>query len=199
VVSGVALPPLLVLTDGTLTCGRPLLDVVALAVDGGARAVLVREKHLDPGRRATLAARVRALLDPHGGLLLVASDHHIDADGVHLAARDPYPAVAAGIVGRSCHNAGDVARAAAEGCDYATLSPIFPTPSKPGYGPALGVAALADLPLPVWALGGVTHINAQACVDAGAAGVAVMGAVMGADDPAAATRRLANVVGAGRP
>ena len=52
------------------------------------------------------------------------------------------------------------AAAAGEGCDYATLSPIFVSASKPGYGPALGVGALRDAPLPVYALGGVDPSNA---------------------------------------
>lgn len=193
-VSGVDLPRLLVLTDGALTRGRPLLGVLAQAVEGGARAVVVREKHLDSARRAALAAHVRGLLDPHGGILLVASDSHIDAHGVHLAASEPYPTVANGVVGRSCHSADDVGRAADEGCDYVTLSPIFATKSKPGYGPALGLGALGDLPLRAWALGGVTDENARTCIEAGAAGVAVMGAVMGANDPKAMTRRLARAI-----
>jgi thiamine-phosphate pyrophosphorylase len=72
----------------------------------------------------------------------------------------------------------DLQRAAAEGCDYATLSPIFASASKPGYGPPLGVHALGGAPLPVYALGGVDETNAAACIAGGAAGVAVMGAAM---------------------
>jgi thiamine-phosphate pyrophosphorylase len=94
------------------------------------------------------------------------------------------------VVGRSCHSAAELAAAAAEGCDYATLSPIFPSASKPGYGPALGVDALRDAPLPVYALGGVDPTNARTCVEAGAVGVAVMGYVMRAADPALAVQEL---------
>ncbi len=85
-------------------------------------------------------------------------------------------------------------RRAAAGADYVTLSPIFLTGSKPGYGPALGPAALARIArrvgLPVLALGGVGPENARACLSAGAAGVAVMGGVMRAADPGAAVREL---------
>jgi thiamine-phosphate pyrophosphorylase len=77
------------------------------------------------------------------------------------------------------------------------LSPIFASPSKPGYGPALGTDALASLPLPCFALGGVTATNAAACLAAGAAGIAVMGAVMTAADPAAAVRELLALVADG--
>jgi thiamine-phosphate diphosphorylase len=180
---------LLLLTDRRLTGGRPLVDVVRAAVDGGADTVVLREKDHPRHERAALAQQLRALVPT----LFVASDPSIDADGVHLAAADQPCAGRArqtATVGRSCHSAAELAAAAAEGCDYATLSPIFPSSSKPGYGPALGVDALRDLPLPVFALGGITPENARACVEAGAAGVAVMSYVMGADDPAVAVKEL---------
>ena len=79
-------------------------------------------------------------------------------------------------------------------CDYVTLSPIFPSPSKPAYGPALGIEALAataaQVRIPVLALGGVDATNLRACLDAGAAGAAVMGGIMGADDPAGMAQAL---------
>jgi thiamine-phosphate pyrophosphorylase len=105
-----------------------------------------------------------------------------------------------GFAGRSCHSIEELETAGDEGFDYATLSPVFPTPSKPGYGPALGVEGLrrgaAAVPgLPVVALGGVTAGNAAACVDAGAAGVAVMGAVMAAPDPYAVVREILVALG----
>lgn len=186
------LGPLLVITDATATGGRPLVEVVAAAVDGGARAVLLRDKQLPATERAALAGVLRPLLHAAGGLLLVSSTPWLEADGLHLAAADRMPDGPAlpGLVGRSCHSAAELAAAAAEGCDYATLSPIAPTPSKPGYGPALGPAALAGAPLPVYALGGITPALAAACVAAGAAGVAVMGGVMAAPDPAAAVAAL---------
>ena len=190
------LPAVVVLTDGAGAGGRALTDVVAAAVEGGARAVVLREKHLPRPERAALAARLRPVLAAAGGLLIVASDATIPADGVHLAASDPLPVPAPQRLGRSCHDAAGVAAATGEGCAYATLSPVFATPSKPGYGPALGPGALGGHPIPVWALGGVTAGNAGACIRAGAAGVAVMGAVMSAGDPAAATAALIAAVAA---
>lgn len=193
------LPPLVVLTDAAGTAagagGRPLVDVVAAAVEGGARAILLREKHLSQPERAALAGQLRDILAPVGGILLVASDPSIPADGVHLGALDPLPSPTPRRLGRSCHDAADVARARNEGCGYATLSPIFPTASKPGYGPALGPAALGGHGLPVWALGGVTSANARSCIDAGAAGIAVMGTITRARDPAAVTAGLLAAVG----
>ncbi len=186
--AAVILPPLLVLTDRSQTGGRPLLDVVRATVAGGARAVLLREKDLPGPERARLVAALRTALAGVDGVVLAASDAHLDADGVHLAAGDPFPAPRPPIVGRSCHGADELREAAREGCTYATLSPIYASGSKPGYGPALGPAALAAAPLPVFALGGVTPDNAPGCVAAGAAGVAVMGTVMRADDPAVGCR-----------
>jgi thiamine-phosphate diphosphorylase len=186
----------MVLTDETLTAGRPLLEVLARAIEGGARAVVLREKHRPQAERRDLAAAVADLLWPVGGILLVASDPAIPAAGLHLAAADPVPEPAPALLGRSCHTPGEVRAAAAEGCRYVTLSPVYTTASKPGYGPALGPAALGGHPLPVWALGGVDASNAGACLRAGAAGVAVMGAVMRARDPAAEVARLNAAVAA---
>ena len=176
---------LLVLTDRTAS-PRPLRDQVAAAVDGGARAVVLRERDLPAPERAHLADRLRALLAPVGGLLVLAGPGSPDA--VHLAARDPLPSPRPRLVGRSCHDAAEVAAAAAEGCDWTTVSPVHLTATKPGYGPALGVAGLAALTAlpgtpPAYALGGVDASTAHACREAGAHGVAVLGAVMRAVRP----------------
>jgi thiamine-phosphate diphosphorylase len=174
----VRLPRLLVLTDRT-QCTGPLADAVAAAVEAGARAVLLREKDLPAHDRAALAAAMAEILAPVGGTLVVAG-----GDGgaaVHLSAREPFPAARPALVGRSCHDAAEVAAAAAEGSDYVTVSPVFPTRSKPGYGPPLGPAGLAELTRdtpPAYALGGVRPAGVPACRAAGAYGVAVMGAVM---------------------
>ncbi|MGC9667325.1 thiamine phosphate synthase [Planosporangium sp. 12N6] len=173
---------------------RPLLEVIAAAVGGGARTVVLREKDLPDDERAVLAARLQPLLANVGGRLLLAG-RVPGPDGRHLAAADPWPAAARGLIGRSCHDANELAGAAAEGCSYATISPVYPTASKPGYGPPLGLTKLRELcagaGLPVYALGGVdSGERAAACRAAGAAGVAVMGAVMRADDPAAVVKEL---------
>ena len=186
----VNLPALVVLTDSRQTRGRPLVEVVLAAVEGGARAVILREKDRPHSERADLAAALLTVLDPVGGLLIVASDPAIVSHGLHLAARDPLPPAPPPLVGRSCHDRASLGAAAGEGCAYATLSPIFATASKPGYGPALGPDALRGAPLPTWALGGMNAATAAACMAAGASGVAVMGEVMRAADPAAAVAAI---------
>jgi len=178
---------LLLLTDRR-ACRRSLLDVLARCVDAGARSVVLREKDLPAGERARLADGVAALLDPVGGLLVLAGAAAGAARpaAVHLAAGDAVPDPRPALLGRSCHDAAEVARAAGEGCDWVTVSPVWETASKPGYGPALGLAGLAGLAAgapPAYALGGVTPERARRCRDAGAHGVAVMGAVMGAERP----------------
>ena len=79
---------------------------------------------------------------------------------------------AGALIGVSAHDGAGAAAAVDAGADYVTLSPIFPSISKPGYGPALGLAAIreASARVPVLALGGVTHETVAECLDAGAAG-----------------------------
>jgi thiamine-phosphate diphosphorylase len=193
----------------------PLLELVAAAVAGGARWVLLREKDLPRPERSALAARLRSALAPAGGQLVVAGPDPLGGDAVHLPADLAVVQDANGdeagqdwrykckiggevrLVGRSCHSAAELARLTTE--DYVTISPVFESASKPGYGPALGPAGLRDLcrraGRPVLALGGVeTPERAAACVEAGAAGVAVMGAVMRAADPETTVAELAGVL-----
>lgn len=177
------LPRLLVLTDRS-ACDRPLTDVVRAAVDGGARAVVLREKDLPADERARLADALRPLL---GDGLLVLAGTSLPGPALHLSAADAVPDPRPPRLGRSCHDAGELA--AARDADWATLSPVWETASKPAYGPALGPDGLRALladgpPLPVLALGGVDGPErARACRAAGAHGVAVLGAVMRASRP----------------
>lgn len=194
---------LVVLTDRAQAAiaGHDLLDVVTAAAGAGADLVVLREKDLPAGERAALAEQVAGALRGDPTRLAIASDPGlaaaVGASGVHLAAADepggsePRPA----LVGRSCHDRHEVeaARLGVWAADYVTVSPVFPTASKPGHGPALGVdAALGLVPdgLPAYALGGIDAGTAASCLAAGFAGVAVMGAVMGAPDPDRATGEL---------
>jgi thiamine monophosphate synthase len=174
-------PPLLVLTDRT-QCRGSLVDTVAAAVDAGACAVVLREKDLPEAERDRLADALGALLVPVGGLLIRAGAARPGSTGpCHLAAADPFPTVRPVLVGRSCHDRAELQQAREEGCDYVMVSPVFPSASKPGYGPALGPAGLARLvdgAPPAWALGGIGPDDVAGCLRAGARGIAVMGLVM---------------------
>ncbi|SCE95278.1 thiamine-phosphate pyrophosphorylase [Micromonospora matsumotoense] len=202
-----AAPPLLrpdgvvLLTDRRATRGE-LVDVVAGAARGGVRWVVLREKDLPRAERAALAVALRAALADTGGGLIVAGPDPLDGDAVHLPAAGPYPPPAVGLVGRSCHDAAELARLTTE--DYVTLSPVWPTRSKPGYGPPLRPDGLRDLirrsPVPVLALGGVeTPDQVTACAEAGAVGVAVLGAIMRAADPTAIAAALTSAFPPRRP
>ncbi|WP_433374423.1 thiamine phosphate synthase [Actinoplanes sp. CA-142083] len=184
---------LVLLTDRRLASGS-LLTVVKRAVRGGVAWVILRERDLPYADRRALAVALRDLLPP--GRLIVAGPDPLGADAVHLAEADPLPAAGVALIGRSCH---DTPRLSIE--DYVTLSPIYPTRSKPGYGPALAPARAAGFAgeAPWLALGGIdTPARAAACAAAGARGIAVMGAVMRADDPEQVSRELAAAFGAAR-
>ena len=186
------LPALLVLTDRRLASeAGHSLPALVYTLAGLDVAVVLREKDLSHAARAALGREVAAAARDAGVPLLVASSVElaleIGAAGVHLAASDP-AAARCGLVGRSCHDARELARARAEGADYATLSPVFETSTKPGYRPVLGSEGLARLAggagLPVYALGGIGAGRVTACIEAGAHGVAILGAAMRARDPA---------------
>ncbi len=200
--AGGAVPAVTVLTDRSQAdrAGGGLDSVVAAAVDAGAGAVLLREKDLPVAARRQLAEALRAATAAGGAELWVAGDAAlaaaVGADGVHLAADQAWPPPMPNVsVGRSCHTVDELVAARAGGAARATYSPVYASASKPGYGPALGseglAAGCAAVPdLAVVALGGVAPGRARACVEAGAAGVALMGAVMGAADPAAVVRSV---------
>lgn len=180
-------PRLVLLTDRTqLPEGRDLVETVRACADAGLRQVVVREHDVDEEARHRLVADLAAI----DGLVVVSSRlPDPAAAGLHMAADQ----IAPGAVwfGRSCHSVEEVHRAAAEGAAYVTLSPFAATRSKPGYGPPVdrdSYAGVSDIP--VLALGGIEPGNAAQARAAGAHGVAVMGAVMRATDPAVVVRGL---------
>jgi thiamine-phosphate pyrophosphorylase len=186
--------PLLVITDRHQA--RHSFQTIAAAVGrGGGRWLLLRDKDLAREERRDLAVRLAKIATEQGFALSVSTDVDLAAEieaGVHLQATAAVAPArrrlgSSAIIGVSAHGLDDVRAAAAAQADYVTLSPIFLTDTKPGYGPALGTAALraaAQCDIPVLALGGVTADTAAACLAAGARGVAVMGEIMRADDPA---------------
>jgi thiamine-phosphate pyrophosphorylase len=184
---------LLVITDRHQA--RHSLEAIAEAVgQAGGRWLLFRDKDLEPAERRALAGGLIVIARRHGMHLSVSRDVDLAAEfgaSVHLQSAAAVSAARRhlgrnAIIGVSAHALGDVEAAAAVGTDYATLSPIFLTSSKPGYGPALGIAAIraaAKAGVAIVALGGVTAAVVRPCRDAGAAGVAVMGDIMRSDDP----------------
>jgi thiamine-phosphate pyrophosphorylase len=198
-------PPLLVISDRH-QARRPLEEVAEAVFAGGCRWFSLREKDLPPEeRRALLTAlvaagrRFGAVVTAHEDIEAVAA---AGADGVHLPSGGSAAAVRAGLpsalIGASAHSADEAAALLRAGADYVTVSPIFVTASKPGYGPALGLEGLARIvsqaPGPVIALGGITPENAGLCLSSGACGIAVMGDVMRAADPQATVASILRVM-----
>jgi thiamine-phosphate pyrophosphorylase len=195
-----AVPPLVLVTDRRAARDGALVPAVRAALDAGLPAVQLREKDLSGRALFALAEELRALTAAAGALLVVNDRADIacavGADGVHLpggglpvdVARRVLPAGA--LVGVSTHAPGEAA-----GADYAFFGPVWDTPSKAAIGPPQGPEALrravaAAGGVPVLAIGGVTPARVDEARAAGAAGVAVIAAILGAADPGAATRAL---------
>ncbi len=186
------LPSRLLIVTDRHQAAAPLAAIVRAAVDAGARSIWLRDRDLPAAERRALAVELVAITRKHARLMIggdvdLAAD--VAADGVHLRSDATAASIAAArarlgaraLIGVSAHAETDLAAAQGAGADYATLSPIFATASKLGYGPELGLAALERASrggLPVLALGGVTPPRAADCLRAGAAGIAVMGEIM---------------------
>jgi thiamine-phosphate pyrophosphorylase len=201
-------PPLLLITDRR-QARRPISEVVARALEGGCRWLSVREKDLSAPEQVALARKIVGIAGPFHAHVILHGEPRLAAEagcaGVHLPAGGDVEAarrlLGPGVwVSISTHRQEEALAAAASGADAVTLSPIFASASKPGYGPALGLERLADIAaatrIQVIALGGIEdEADVHACLQADAAAVAVMGAVMRAADPAALMARLARAAG----
>jgi len=192
---------LLVVTDRH-QARRPLEQIIAEVLSAGARWIWFRDRDLEIPERRQLAMRLSKLVGSAGGCLSIGGDVELTVEaGTNAVHLPDIAAVAqargllgpAALVGLSAHSIADVADAHAAGADYVTLSPIYQSASKPGYGPPLGAGAIeraAEIGIPILALGGITASNAAMAMSAGAAGVAVMGSVMAADKPAAVVNEI---------
>jgi thiamine-phosphate pyrophosphorylase len=198
-------PALVLVTDATRLRGRDLVDVVRDAVAGGVNVVQLRERQLPHdelvvlGRRVRQAIANRALLFVNGD---VAAAIEIGADGVHFPeAMADEPQSGALLVSRAVHSVEAAVAAQRSGADLIQLGTVFDTRSHPGV-PTLGVEGVREacerVGTPVIAIGGITSANAAEVVRAGAAGIAVIGAIFDADGPriAAADLRAALAVAA---
>ena len=203
---------LYLVTDRALARGRPLADVVRAAVAGGVTCVQLREKDASAREFAAAARELLALLRPLGVPLIV--NDRIDvalaagADGVHVGQQDLSVADArrlgppGWIVGVSAESVADAARAERDGADYVGASPVFATPTKADHAPPLGLAGLRALraatKLPLVAIGGLHAGNARETIRAGADGLAVVSAIVAADDPRAAAAELRREIAAAK-
>ena len=167
----------------------PQLKILAEKLESGLRLVLLREARLAARERAAFVSAAVAMCHRFSARVLVSAERALaenaGADGVHLpavelmslSARPALPLVAA-----SCHDARELARAATLGLDFVVLGPVKETashPGKPGLGWNSFARLIADYPLPVYALGGLTRNDREDALAAGAHGIAAIRAAWG--------------------
>jgi thiamine-phosphate pyrophosphorylase len=194
---------LYVITDGPR---RNLLEVVALALAGGARLLQYRDKTTDHARRLTEARAIKALCVARNVPMIINDDVALAqaaaADGVHLGEDDGDIAGARSvlgpdaIIGVSCYDSAERARQmAAAGADYLAFGAFFPSPTKPHARRASFdlLRQTAALGLPRVAIGGITPDNGGPLIDAGADYLAVISAVFGDPDVRGAATRFAQL------
>ena len=192
-------PKLPLVTDRHATGGRPLVDVVARALDAGLPAVQLRDKDL-PGRELhALAVRLREATRRTGALLFVNDrvdvSRAVDADGVQLGAASLPIDVARTLlsehrlVGASTHAPDEIMETTA---DFVLFGPVYDTPSKRAFGPPQGEAqlraAVAVARVPLLAIGGIDASNVARVRNAGAPGVANIRPIPEAPDAGVFTR-----------
>lgn len=199
---------LYVLTDAKLSRGRSHEQIVAAALRGGATVIQYREKHATTRRMIEEAMRLRDLCRAFN-VPLIINDRvdvalAIEADGVHVGPDDMPVALARQLLGRDKivgASAGTVeeARAAiADGADYLGVGAIFATTTKADAGAPIGLEGLQHIArvstVPIVGIAGINASNAASVIRAGAHGIAVISAIVSADDVERATRELKTII-----
>lgn len=195
---------LYLVTDRTQTQGRDLLWVLERALEGGVKAIQLREKDLGGRDLFRLAERTRRLCQDYRAALFVNDRIDValavDADGVQLG-KTSAPLKTARellgpekLLGASTHSLHESQQAEKCGADFVLFGPVYFTPSKAAYGAPQGKTALKEIvekiSLPVYAIGGIKLHNLQEVKSTGIHGVALISAVMSAADPMDAAVRL---------
>lgn len=199
---------LYVLTDRDLAGGRALPDIIRQAVAGGASVVQLRDKHAS-SREMYALGRELLTITRVAGVPLIVNDRvdialAINADGVHVGQDDLPAAIVREIIGTqrllgvSAETVEQAQAAAAAGADYLGVGTVYPTGTKPDANAPIGVAGVAQIVqatnLPCVAIGGITAANTAPLLAVGVQGVAVVSAIIAADDPAAAAREFRTVI-----
>lgn len=181
-----------------------MLWVLEQALDGGVKAIQLREKDLDGKELFLLAERVRVLCSRYHAALFINDRIDValavEADGVQLG-KTALPITAARallgaerMIGASTHSIEEAREAEREGADFILFGPVYFTPTKAAYGTPQGIAALQKIventSLPVYAIGGIKSDNVEAVMRTGAKGIALISAVLAALDPKAAVAAI---------
>lgn len=195
---------LYLVTDRPLALGRDIAWVVEQAVKGGVTMVQLREKDIDTRTFIELGARLKQVLKPLS-IPLIINDRvdvalAIDADGVHIGQSDmPYETARRllgpdKIIGLSVENMEDIEAANELDVDYIGISPVYLTSTKTDTAAAFGQEgvrkATALSKHPSVGIGGMNASTAEQTIRSGADGIAVVSAIMSADDPCEASRKL---------
>ncbi|CAN5811052.1 hypothetical protein BH23ACT11_BH23ACT11_01500 [soil metagenome] len=192
-----------------VTDPRPdLADRVAAAVRGGVDIVQLRDKETSREELSPLAEELKDVCEREGAVFTVNDDVELAriscAGGVHLGQEDA-PVRAARevlgpgrIVGRSAGSLGEALDEVRAGADYLGVGSVYSTPTKSdaeiGGHALIQAIARANLPIPWFAIGGITQETAPEVAHAGAPGFAVVRAILDAEDPEAAARELRSML-----
>jgi thiamine-phosphate pyrophosphorylase len=190
-------------------CAGDLEDVVAAGLRGGVTAVQLRWKTATDREILALAAKLASLCERHDALFVL--NDRVDlalaasADGVHLGVDDLPLEIARRlggpdfVIGFSPETDEQTASARVRGANYLGVGPIYGTASKSDAGPAIGLETIAQrvsiAGIPTIGIGGIAAANALPVIEAGAVGVAVVSAILKADDPEGAARDLSKALG----
>jgi thiamine-phosphate pyrophosphorylase len=199
---------LFLVTDRHQTNGRPLVPLLQRVLTAAAPAIQLRERDLSAKELVTLAREVQAVTASRRSQLLINDRIDIalalEGVGVHLRSNSLPVPVARQVLGTqrllgiSVHSVEEAVQGESQGADYIVLGPIYETPSKQMFGPPLGIHTLEKacrlVRLPIIGIGGVTAARAREMRRAGAFGVAVITAVLGAADVESATCELLDAV-----
>ncbi len=192
------------MTDAALAAPRPVIDVVEAALDAGAPAIQLRNKGESARALHEIGLVIRRLTGRAGALFFVNDRLDValslGADGVHLGPDDiPVHAARAVapegfLIGYSTDDPAEATRAVGDGADYIGCGTVYRTSTKGDAGAAIGVEGLARVAravaVPVVGIGGIDERRVDEVATSGAAGCAVVGAVMRAPDVAATVARL---------
>jgi thiamine-phosphate pyrophosphorylase len=175
---------------------KPLPEAVRLALEGGIKAIQLREKDLPVRELLALAQELRALTREFGAKLFINDRLDVatlvGADGIHLGGQSMPADAVRRVVGKSMqiavstHSVGEAKAAQDGGADFITYGPIFETPSKINYGDPVGAKSIRniknEIAIPIYAIGGINSGNMLQVMSAGADGIAVISAIMTAED-----------------
>jgi len=199
---------LYLVTDRSLTLGRSLEEIVSEAVKGGVTMVQLREKDSTTKEFYQLAIALKKQLSPFKIPLIINDRLDIalacNAEGLHIGQHDmPYEVARHWlgkdkIIGLSVENTDDVLIANQLDIDYIGISPVFGTPTKTDTAPALGLAGVNKISKisrhPSVGIGGINSSNAADIILNGADGIAVVSAIMSADNPQKEAEKLIHII-----